>query len=62
MTIQQWILVWKIVVICGISLFSILAVVVAIGGFFDIRHLLRKLHAQHAAYQETLNADSEDRG
>ena len=61
MTVQQWIFVWKVVVIFGISAFSILAVVVAIGGFFDIRHLFRKLHAQHAEQQEALNAAQEDR-
>ena len=61
MTVEQWIFVWKAVVICGISVFSILAVVVTIGGFFDIRHLFRKLHAQHAEQQEALNAAPEDR-
>ena len=54
MTLQHWMLLWKIVLIGGISLFSILAVVVSIGGFFDIRRLFRKLHAQHAAYEQTL--------
>ena len=48
MTLYQWMLIWKIVLIAGISMFAILAVVVTIGGLFDIRRLFGILHAQHA--------------
>ena len=54
MTLQQWMLIWKIVLIGGISLFAILAVVVSIGGFFDVRRLFRTLHAQHAEHEKDL--------
>ena len=61
MTLQQWILLWKIVLIGGTSLFAILAVVVSIGGFFDVRRLFRTLHAQHAEYEKSNNSAAVDR-
>ena len=50
MTIEQWIMVWKVVLIGGISLFGLLSIVVIIGGLFDIRSLFRRLHAEHAEH------------
>lgn len=46
MPIEFWILLWKIVLIGGIGLFTILAVVVTIGGARDIHKLLRQLRSQ----------------
>ncbi len=54
MTLQHWILLWKVVLIGGISLFSVLAVVVSIGGFFDIRRLFQTLRAQHAEHEKSI--------
>ena len=51
MSLTSWMLLWKVVLISGISLFAVLAIVVTIGGFFDIRRLFRKLHEQHARSQ-----------
>ncbi len=51
MSIESWILLWKVVLIVGIGLFAILAVVVTIGGFLDVRRLFRMLHQQHADQQ-----------
>lgn len=48
MPIESWILLWKIVLIVGVGLFAALAVVVTIGGFFDVRRLFRILHQQQA--------------
>ena len=56
MTLQQWMLSWKIVLIGGISLFAILAVVVSIGGFFDVRRLFQTLHAQHAEQEKAVDS------
>lgn len=52
MTIEQWMMVWKVVLIGGISLFALLAIIVIIGGFFDIRRLFRMLRAQQADGQD----------
>ncbi len=46
MSIDFWILLWKVVLIGGIGLFAALAVVVSIGGARDIAKLLRTLRAQ----------------
>ena len=43
MSIEAWMTLWKIVLIGGIGLFALLAVVVTIGGFFDVLKLLAKL-------------------
>ncbi len=61
MTLQQWMFVWKVVLIGGISLFVVLAVVVSIGGFFDIRRLFRTLHDQHAEQEKTNKPSVADR-
>jgi len=48
MSLEFWILLWKIVLIGGVGLFAALAVVVTIGGAMDIRKLFRTLREQHA--------------
>jgi hypothetical protein len=46
MSVHSWMLFWKIVLIAGIGLFAALAVMVSIGGFFDIRRLFQMLREQ----------------
>jgi len=48
MSIEFWIYLWMIVLITGIGLFAVLAVVVTIGGAYDIRKLFRTLREEHA--------------
>ncbi len=48
MSLEFWIMLWKIVFIVGISMFAVLAVVVSIGGARDIVKLLNTLKAQQA--------------
>ena len=43
MSIEAWMTLWKIVLIGGVGLFAVLAVVVTIGGFFDVMKLLATL-------------------
>ena len=44
---HAWMLLWKIVLIAGIVLFSIMAVWVTIWGAFDIKKLLQSLNTEH---------------
>ncbi len=46
MSLDFWILLWKIVLVVGVGLFAVLAVVVTIGGARDIAKLLRTLRAE----------------
>ena len=46
MSLDSWMLLWKIVLIGGIGLFAVLAVVVSIGGARDIAKLLRTLRGE----------------
>lgn len=48
MPLEYWILLWKIVLIGGVVLFTALAVVVTIGGALDIRRLFKTLREEHA--------------
>ena len=48
MPLEYWILLWKIVLIGGVGLFTALAVVVTIGGALDIRRLFKTLREEHA--------------
>ena len=43
MFIEAWMTLWKIVLIGGVTLFAVLAVVVTVGGFFDVIKLLANL-------------------
>ena len=43
MSLEAWMMLWKIVLIAGIGLFGLLAIVVSIGGFFDVAKLLKSL-------------------
>ena len=57
MSIDFWIMLWKVVFIVGVGLFALLAVVVSIGGARDIVKLLSTLRAQ----QTDSNDKSSDR-
>ena len=50
MPLEFWILLWKAVLIGGVGLFAVLAVVVTIGGAFDIRRLFQSLREDHARH------------
>jgi hypothetical protein len=43
MELEHWILLWKIVLVGGVSLFGAMAVWVTIGGFYDIKRLFAQL-------------------
>lgn len=43
MSIDTWMTIWKVVLLGGVGLFAMLAVVVTIGGFFDVIKLLANL-------------------
>ena len=47
-----WIDFWTYVLIVAVAVFAGLAVVVSIGGFFDIKRLFRSIDAQHAEQDE----------
>jgi len=42
-----WMTLWKIVLVVGLLLFAGMAVWVTIGGFFDIKRLLRSITERH---------------
>ncbi len=44
---EAWELLWKIVLLVGLSTFAIMAVWVTIAGFRDIRVMLRRIDEQH---------------
>ena len=43
MSLDFWILLWKIVLIAGCGLFGTMAVWVTIGGFYDIKRLFAQM-------------------
>ena len=47
MSLEFWIVLWKIVLIAGVALFAALAVVVSIGGARDIKKLFQQLRDEH---------------
>lgn len=50
MSLEYWMLLWKALFIAGVSMFAVLAVVVSIGGAFDIRRLFKTLYDDHTRY------------
>ena len=53
-----WIVLWKIVLLGTLAAFSIMAVLVTIGGAFDIVKLLKRLREDEAAEEETSPPDN----
>jgi len=47
MIVDNWLLFWKLLLIVAFTMFGVLTIVVAIGGFFDIRALFKSVDAQH---------------
>jgi len=43
---QAWMLLWKIVLIAGVTLFALMAVWVTIWGAMDIKKLLKSIKSQ----------------
>jgi len=54
---MTWLGFWTVLLVFALGLFAVLAVVVAIGGFFDIRRMLRTL----AKNAEEMRADEASR-
>jgi heme exporter protein D len=44
---NAWIILWTTVLLAALTLFACLAVAVTIGGFLDIRKMLRQVTRQH---------------
>ena len=59
MPLEYWIMLWKAVFIIGVGLFSLLAVVVTIGGACDVRKLLATLREEHRRANEADDKPSE---
>lgn len=48
MPVENWIILWKVLLVGGVALFAVLTVVVTVGGARDIAKLLRMLSAEQA--------------
>ena len=42
-----WIILWKITLIAGMTIFAFMAVWVTIGGYFDIKRLFARITESH---------------
>ena len=49
---MPWPTIWAWIITAGLTVFALVAIVVAIGGFFDVRAMFRNIAAQHEAAQE----------
>ena len=43
---MSWMLLWKYILIIGVSLYAILVIIVTIGGFKDVVHMLKELSGE----------------
>ena len=43
MSVETWVLVWKICLLVAVGAFAIMSVAVSIGGAYDLRRLFRQL-------------------
>lgn len=46
---NSWLMFWQVLLIGAFTLFGLLAIIVAVGGLFDIRTMFRRVDAQHDA-------------
>ena len=52
LSLQFWIILWKILLVGGLILFAGMAVWVTIGGFFDIKRLFKRIAESHEQEQQ----------
>ena len=57
---EFWIKFWTFFFFASLALFAVLAVVVTIGGFFDIRSLFKNLTASHQEQNKTTVEDEKE--
>lgn len=53
-----WEVFWQVVLLVSVVAFAVLVVVVAIGGFGDIRSMLRSIDARHETTDSESDSDS----
>jgi hypothetical protein len=58
MPLEFWMVLWQVLFVLGVGLFAVLAVVVAIGGAFDIANLIRALRSQHREEPAAAKSDA----
>ena len=49
---EFWITFWAVLLVAALTIFAALAVVVTIGGFFDVKALLRSIDRKHGEEKE----------
>lgn len=54
---DSWLVFWTVLLIAALAVFAGLAVVVTIGGFFDIKKLFRSIDAKHAEQDQDAEPD-----
>ncbi len=57
-----WEIFWQVVLLVSLVAFAVLAVVVAIGGFGDIRSMLRSIDTRHETTDSKSDSDSQRSG
>ncbi len=58
---EFWISFWAVLLVVALTIFAALAVVVTIGGFFDVKALLRTIERRHSI-EEGHTVEKEDAG
>ena len=59
-SLNFWIILWKVVLIGGISVFAVLAVVVSFFGFLDIKKLFKALDTEHEQEDQEAKNETND--
>jgi hypothetical protein len=44
---NSWLTIWTVLLIAGVGAFAVMALVVTVGGFFDVRAMFRKIDQDH---------------
>ncbi|MGE3315298.1 MAG: hypothetical protein AB7O26_09290 [Planctomycetaceae bacterium] len=55
-----WMILWASVLIAALTLFSCLTIAVTIGGFLDIRKMLRQVERQHESGDRKPSTQADD--
>ncbi|MBN1342670.1 MAG: hypothetical protein JXQ73_08325 [Phycisphaerae bacterium] len=57
---ETWLPIWKWTLIIGVAFFTVLSIVVFIGGVYDIRAMFRSLAEQHEKRQAEPDRPTDD--
>ena len=56
---SAWLTLWTAILVVTLSVFAVLTVVVAVGGYFDVKELFRSIDQRHAESRDETSSEQQ---